>query len=309
MNFLFSIVIPVCNEKDSLRELTKKVQTRLSSFKKPYEIIFIDDGSTDTSLDVLNDLKRHFENISVYSFRKNVGKTYALMLGFSKAKGEYIVTLDADLQDDPQSIKELFSKIKRGNYDLVTGWRKDRKDSFKKKILSSFSNKIISTLFDLKIHDLNSGIKIYKSSVAKDLKLYGGMHRFIPLIASEMGYKVGETEVLHLERRYGESKYKMTKFISDIPDLISVYFLTRYTRRPLHFFGKFGSLVFLIGFIFFIYLGFSWLGGNPIGTRPLFLFALILILTGIQIVFTGVIADLIINKGFRDDDIFPLKYD
>ncbi len=304
----FSIVVPVLNEEESLRELVVNIKDSFESLKKSYEIIFIDDGSTDRTLEILKILERSNRNIRVYSFRRNLGKSPALMLGFQKAKGKYIITLDADLQDDPKNIKVLYQRLTKNGYDIVTGWRKERKDKLIKKISSRLFNKIVSILFGLKVHDLNSGLKIYKSQAAKDLKIYGGMHRFIPVIAKELGYSVGEKETLHHPRKYGVSKYKASKIFTDIPDLITIYFLTKYTRRPLHFFGKIGSIIFAIGMIILAYLSYLHFIGERIGNRPLLLFGVLLVITGIQTIFTGLLADLTVNLNSEDHDEFPIKY-
>lgn len=305
----FSIVIPIYNEQESIRELISNIKRAFSGVKKTYEMIFIDDGSTDKTLSILKNVRTENKDIKIYSFRKNLGKSPALMLGFARSTGKTIVTLDADLQDDPSNIMALYQKLTKNGYDIVTGWRKDRKDNIFKIMSSQIFNKIVSVLFGLKLHDLNSGLKIYKSEAAKDLKIYGGMHRFIPIIAQEMGYKVAEKEILHHPRKYGFSKYKFTKIFTDVPDLITIYFLTKYTRRPLHFFGKIGAFVFTIGFIILLYLSYLRFIGERIGGRPLLLFGVLLVLTGMQIIFTGLLADLIVNINSKDDDDFPIKFE
>lgn len=305
----FSIVIPIYNEQESIRELIANIKRAFSGVKKTFEIIFVDDGSTDKTLSILKNVRAENKDIKIYSFRKNLGKSPALMLGFRESTGKVIVTLDADLQDDPSNIMALYQKLTKNGYDIVTGWRKDRKDNVFKIISSQIFNKIVSILFGLRLHDLNSGLKIYKSEAAKDLKIYGGMHRFIPIIAQEMGYKVAEKEILHHPRKYGYSKYKFTKVFTDIPDLITIYFLTKYTRRPLHFFGKIGAFVFTIGFIVLLYLSYLRFMGERIGGRPLLLFGILLVLTGIQIIFTGLLADLIVNISTKDNDDFPIKFE
>ncbi len=305
----FSIVIPVYNEEESLRELVSNIKKAFAKIKKSYEIIFVDDGSTDNTLEILKGILGGSKQIRVLSFRRNLGKSPALMFGFKEATGKFIVTLDADLQDDPVNIMSLFQKLSKNNFDIVTGWRKVRRDKIYKRLSSSIFNNIVSMLFGLKVHDLNSGLKIYTSKSAKDLKIYGGMHRFIPIIANEMGYKIGEKEILHHARKYGVSKYKFTKILTDIPDLITIYFLTKYTRRPLHFFGKIGGFVFGIGIIILLYLSYLRFLGERIGSRPLLLFGVLLVIAGIQTIFTGLLADLIVNLTVKDDNDFPVKYD
>lgn len=309
MEIFYSIVIPVLNEEESLRELVAKIKKVLSSYKKPYEIVFVDDGSTDRTLEILQILEKENREIRIFSFRRNLGKSYALMLGFREARGKIIVTMDADLQDDPKNIKELQARLIRGNYDIVTGWRRQRRDNLFKVFSSKLFNYIVSSLFGIKIHDLNSGLKMYKKDATKDLKLYGGMHRFIPIIASELGYRVGEQEVMHYPRKYGESKYKASKIITDIPDLITIYFLTKYTRRPLHFFGKIGTFIFFAGVLVLLYLSYLHFLGQSIGRRPLLFLGILLTTTGIQTIFTGLIADLIVNVNYTEHPDYPLKYE
>lgn len=310
MNIFYSIVIPVYNEEESLTELFFVIQKAFSKTKKTYEVIFVDDGSFDKSLETLKNLSRKFPEIKVYSFRKNLGKSYALMYGFQKAQGKFIATLDADLQDDPNNIRGLHEKLEREDLDMITGWRKERRDKQSKVLSSRMSNTLIAKLFKMKIHDLNCGLKVYRSDVAKDLKIYGGMHRFIPIIASEMGYKVGEKEVIHHARKYGYSKYKFSKIFTDIPDLVTIYFLTKYDSRPLHFFGKIGTFVAVAGFIILGYLAFiRFVFGESVGRRPLLITGIFLAIVGIQTIFTGLLADLIVNINFRQRQEFPVKYE
>lgn len=303
-----SVVIPIFNEEESVFELITSLTKVMKNLEVSYEVIFVDDGSTDTTLPLLKTVARKQKEVRIISFRKNFGKSYALMSGFKAARGAYIVTLDADLQDDMNSIKTLYQEIQKKDYDLVNGWRKNRKDKEVKIISSKLFNKLISLLFGLAIYDMNSGLKIYKSEVAKSLILYGGLHRFIPLLVSEMGYIVGERAVAHFPRKYGSSKYKVTKILTDIPDLITIYFLTKYTRRPLHFFGRIGSIAFIIGVIILSYLSYLWFMGESIGRRPLLFLGILLVILGIQILVTGLLADLIVNTGSEKEEQPPLRY-
>lgn len=303
-----SVIIPIYNEEESIHELVAEIRKHVSSLKKSYEIVFIDDGSTDNTLKILLDLEKKYKEIRIFSFRKNLGKSYALMCGFQKAQGKYIATLDADLQDDPSNIKSLLNTLEENNLDMITGWRKERQDPFFKKISSKVSNYFISRLFGLKIHDLNGGLKLYKDYVVHDIKLYGGMHRFIPIIVKEGGYKVGEKDVVHHSRKYGSSKYKYTKIITEIPDLFTLYFLTKYTNRPLHFFGRIGTAILIIGAGLLIYLSILHFQGYAIGKRPLLIFGVLFVIAGIQTIFTGLIADLIVHVNYKDDTEFPLRY-
>ncbi len=300
------MVIPVLNEEESIPELVKNIENAIK--KESYEIVFIDDGSTDKSVEILKKLSQKEENIRLIALRRNLGKSPALTLGFQKAKGEYVVMMDADLQDDPNEIKKLQKKMDEG-YDLVSGWRKNRKDSLLKVVNSKFFNSLMSKLFNVKVHDLNCGLKLMKNDVAKELFLYGGMHRFITIISKELGFKVAEAPIVHHERRYGESKFKSTKILTDIPDLMTIYFLTKYTKRPLHFFMKLGAPLAAVGFIALFYLTILRLMGETIGNRPLLIFAVLFVITGLQIMLTGLIADLIVNFNRKEINDYPISFD
>lgn len=310
MNPTFSIIIPVRNEEESIPELISRIKQSFDKLKKPYEAIFIDDGSTDGTLDLLKKYAKDHKFIKIYSFRKGLGKAAGLTFGFKKAKGEYILTMDGDLQDDPVNIDRMFKTLKEGDFDLVSGWRKNRKDS-KLKIINShfFNGFIIPLMFGVKFYDMNTGLKLYKRDLAKELRIYGGMHRFIPILANDMGYTVKEVDIVHHERKYGVSKFKSTKIFTDIPDLITMFFLIRYTQRPLHFFSKLGGILLGIGGLILLYLIIVKLMGHSIGTRPLLIFGVLFVIAGIQTVFTGLLADLMVNLHRNDDENdFPVRY-
>jgi glycosyltransferase involved in cell wall biosynthesis len=289
--------------------LFSQIKQAFSKFKKPYEIIFIDDGSTDSSLSILKSFEKESKDVKVFSFRKNLGKSSIYTFGFQKAQGKYVATMDADLQDSPRDLLELYKRISKGDLDIISSWRKKRRDNFIKVILSKIFNRLVCFVFKINIHDLNSGLKIYKQEVAKNLNLYGGMYRFIPLLAKELGYNVGEKVVSHFPRKYGESKYKSTKVFSDITDLATVYFLTRYVGRPLHFFGRVGGAIFLFGIVILLYLSFLHFLGQPIGRRPLLFLGMLLVLSGIQVALTGLIADLIVNSNKNQELETFLRYE
>ena len=306
---LFSIVVPIHNESASVSELVSGIQQALRSFGAPYELLFVDDGSTDDTLDKLRSLARAQREIRIFSFRKNLGKSPALACGFRMATGDYILTMDADLQDDPGELRHLYEQLTREQLDIVSGWRQHRQDGRLKRLSSSMFNIIVvRALFGASFKDMNSGLKLYKADAAKELQLYGGMHRFIPLIASEMGFRVAEVPVRHHERKYGSSKYRSSKILTELPDLLTLFFLVKYTRRPLHFFGKIGSVLLAVGFAVLTYLTVLWFQGHPIGTRPLLTLGMLLTLVGGQIVFTGLLADLIVNIHEDRRQKFPLKY-
>lgn len=305
----FSIVVPVYNEVDSLAELLSSIDTALRTLGHSYEVIFVDDGSTDGSFEALRELSERHPHVHVLSFRRNLGKSPALTCGFQAVRGRFVLTLDADLQDDPAGLGPMWEQMERQRLDVVSGWRKDRNDSTLKIVSSKIFNAVvIRTLFGQSFRDMNSGIKLYRASVTRDLKLYGGMHRFIPLIVQDLGYRVAELPVTHHARRHGVSKYRATKILTELPDLLTLFFLMKYTRRPLHFFARIGSALFGLGFVILAYLSILWLQGIGIGTRPLLLFGVLLVLIGGQTVFTGLLADLIVSVNQNRPQEFPLKF-
>jgi len=291
---MISAVVPVMNEQESLEKFYPRLVAALKDVDKDYEIIFIDDGSSDNSLEILKNLNKSDKKVRVYSFRRNQGKAEALTYGFRMAKGDYIVTLDADLQDRPEEIVNLLNKSKEG-FELVSGWRKNRKDAIYMKLPSKLFNFMMSAFWGVHLHDYNCGLKLYTKDAAKSLNLYGGMHRFIPLLVSEKGFEVTEIPVIHEPRKFGKSKYGFSKVFKDVPDMFTILFLTKYAKRPLHFFGMAGGAISVIGFFILFYLTMLHFLGQSIGTRPLLTFGMLLVLAGLQILFAGFTADLIIN--------------
>ena len=297
---MLSVVVPVFNEQESLKAFYSELIKFIPKLSKSYEIVFVNDGSWDKSSEILKTLENKNKNVRVVSFRKHQGKAEALTLGFKAAKGDYIATLDADLQDKPSEVEKLFQKAKEG-WDLVSGWRENRRDSFPKIITSKLFNVIVSVFWGLKVNDLNSGLKIYTKDAAKSLNLYGGMHRFIPLLAYQEGFRVTEVPVVHQKRKYGRSKYGFSKVFTELPDLFTMLFLMKYAKRPLHFFGVFGGVLLIFGFVILLYLSYLRFQGERIGDRPLLLFGILLVLTGLQIFFTGFIADLILHLSQKNN--------
>lgn len=295
-----SIVVPVFNEEESLISFCKELKSSLNRDGN-FEIIFVDDGSTDSSLELLKEISQKDKAVKIYSFRRNQGKAEALNLGFEKAKGDIIVTLDADLQDKPNQIALLQAKLNFG-FDLVSGWRKDRKDSFKHVVFSKIFNFFARTLWGLKLHDYNCGLKVYTAECAKSLRLYGGLHRFIPLLAYQQGFRVTEVPVVHQKRKFGKSKYGISKVWKDLPDMFTMFFLSKYGKRPMHFFGIIGFIFLLIGFGILTYLASAKIFyGQGIGDRPILFLGMLLVLGGLQILFTGFLADIIINKSYEQN--------
>ena len=304
---MLSIVVPIYNEEESIKMFYDELIKVIPSLDKNIEILFVDDGSTDSSLEIIKELAKKNKIIKVFSFRRNLGKSDALTLGFQKAKGNYIVTLDADLQDRPDQIKKLLDKAMSG-YDLVCGWRKYRKDASRHVISSRIFNFLANKLWGLSLHDYNCGLKVYTEEAAQNLNIYGSLHRFIPLFLYQKGFVVSELEVEHEKRRYGKSKYGLSKVWKDLPDIFTMIFLSKYTRQPLHFFGTIGGAMIFIGLVFFIYLQIVHATGEPIASRPLFFISLILIVSGLQVFFTGFLADLLINVTNQKERTFLLKY-
>lgn len=297
---MISAVVPVFNEEESLKAFYKVLVSHLPKLNKAYEIVFVDDGSTDKTLEILKDLESKNANVEILSFRKNRGKAEALTYGFKIAKGDFIVTLDADLQDRPEEIVKLIRKQKEG-FDLVFGWRKDRKDNIAKRISSRLFNFLVGTFWGVRFHDYNCGLKLYTKEVAKSLNLYGGMHRFIPLLVSENGFSVAEIPILHEKRKFGKSKYGFSKIFRDIPDIFTILFLTKYAKRPLHFFGIAGGILSGVGLLVLLYLTIIHFQGVAIGRRPLLFFGMLLVLAGFQVLFTGFLADLIIHLSYKNN--------
>lgn len=303
---MVSIVIPVYNEEESIDAFYNELSATAKSLKT-YEILFVDDGSKDSSLSLLKAIGEKDKRVKIFSFRKNHGKAEALMLGFLKATGKHIITLDADLQDKPSEIPALLRKINDG-YDLVSGWRKNRKDGLPKVLASKLFNSIAKTWWGLKLHDYNCGLKAYTKNAAKSLRIYGGLHRFIPLILYHQGFMVTEIPVEHDKRKFGKSKYGFSKLWKDLPDIFTMLFLSRYGDRPFHFFAWVGGVLFFLGTIILGYLGILKLVGEGIGNRPILFLGMILLLSGLQIFFTGFLADLIINLSKQQREDYSLKF-
>ncbi len=288
-----SIVIPLLNEEENIPGLYRELSEVLAGINRDHEIVFVDDGSTDTSLQLLKELQQKDSSVVVVSFRKNFGQTAAMAAGFDYAGGDVIITMDADLQNDPRDIPLLLEKVDEG-FDVVTGWRYDRKDPFiNRRLPSMIANKIISKTTGVNLHDYGCTLKAFRKEVIKTIKLYGEMHRFIPAIASGMGISIAEVKVNHRARIYGSSKYGISRTFRVILDLLTVKFLLSYATRPIHVFGMFGlassGLGGLIAFVMIIQRQF-W--GIPMGDRPLLLLAILLLFMGVQFITIGLLAEL-----------------
>ncbi|MBS9525029.1 glycosyltransferase family 2 protein [Litoribacter alkaliphilus] len=305
-----SVVIPVYNEEESLPELAEWIGRVMGENGFSYEVIFVNDGSRDNSWEVISMLAQKNGHLKGVGFTRNYGKSAALDIGFQKAKGEVVITMDADLQDSPDEIPGLYYMVTKEGYDIVSGWKKKRHDPIGKTIPSKFFNGVTSMISGIDLHDFNCGLKAYKNKVVKNIHVYGEMHRYIPLIAKWNGFsKIGEKVVEHRPRKYGYTKFGMERFVNGFLDLISVSFVNRYKRKPMHFFGSLGSLSFFSGFIITLWLIFEKIYGlkkgipvREITEQPTFFLALVALIIGVQLFLTGFLADMMASNNVRKAD-------
>jgi len=297
-----TILIPLFDEEGSLPELYEKLTAVLIEFKRSYEIIFVDDGSTDGSFKILENLFQKDNSVRVFQFRKNYGKSAALSCGFEEALGKYVITMDADLQDDPEEIPALIEKIEDG-FDLISGWKKKRYDPFIKRSTSKFYNLVTSFLSGIRLHDFNCGIKAYRSEAVKNIQIYGQLHRFIPVLTYWQGFRVGEKVVKHHPRKYGKTKFGLSRFTAGLFDLFTVLFLHKFRKRPLHLFGSLGLLSFLVGIIINLILAYQRIFADKfLSNRPLLFLAVMLVIVGIQFISIGLLGEMITETQKRQDD-------
>ena len=298
MNTTLSIIVPLFNEEESLQELSNWIDKVANDNKISYELIFIDDGSTDKSWSIVNAIKQNNNNVKGISFRRNYGKSAALNVGFTEASGDVVITMDADLQDSPDEIPELLSMILNDGYDIVSGWKKNRKDPLSKTIPTKLYNAVTRKVSGLKLHDMNCGLKAYRKDVVKNIEVYGEMHRYIPLIAKWAGFqKITEKVVQHQARKYGETKFGLERFVFGFLDLFSITFIGKFGKRPMHLFGSLGTLMFLIGAIFLIIIGVDKLflnkGAKLIANRTEFYVAITSIIIGVQLFIAGFLGEML----------------
>jgi glycosyltransferase involved in cell wall biosynthesis len=294
-----SVVVPLWDEAESLPQLYCEITAALDAYDPEggYEIIFVDDGSTDGSPRVLRELFERDRRVQVIQFRRNFGKSAALAAGFAAACGRAVVTLDADLQDVPAEIPALLAPIERDQADLVSGWKTERQDPLSKRLPSAIFNRVVRLVSGVPLHDVNCGFKAYRREVVEEVRLYGELHRYIPVLAHFRGFRVAEVRVPHRPRRHGRSKFGATRFFRGFFDLLTVVFLTQYTRRPLHLFGMLGAIIFALGFLIDAYLAVDKLVfGNPIGHRPLLTLGVLLIIVGSQFVVFGLLGEMIAHQ-------------
>ncbi|MBQ4804116.1 glycosyltransferase [Aquimarina sp. MMG015] len=307
-----SVVIPLLNEQESLTELYNWIVKVMQSNKYTYEILFIDDGSTDKSWDTITSLSKKDQNVKGIQFLKNYGKSQALHAGFAEAQGDVIITMDADLQDNPEEIPEMYDMIIKDGYDLISGWKKKRYDSvIAKNLPSKLFNAAARKTSGLKLHDFNCGLKAYKNQVVKQVDVHGEMHRYIPVLAKNAGFnKIGEKVVLHQARKYGKTKFGMNRFVNGFLDLITIWFMSRFGKRPMHFFGLIGTILFIIGFCFSLYLGIDKLfiekTGRLIASRPEFYIALTSMILGTQFFLAGFLGEIMLTSK-RDKERYHIS--
>ena len=299
-----SVIIPLLNEEESLPELTDWIARVMQSNQFSFELIFIDDGSRDGSWTVIEGLSKKYEQVKGIRFMRNYGKSAALNEGFQKCSGDVVITMDADLQDSPDEIPELYRMIREDGFDLVSGWKKKRYDPITKTIPTKLYNYATRRASRLKLHDFNCGLKAYKNEVVKSIEVYGEMHRYIPVIAKWAGfYNIGEKVVQHRKRQYGKTKFGMERFINGFLDLMTISFVGRFGKRPMHFFGLWGTLIFMVGFGIAAYLAYAkvFLLEYRMVDRPLFYYALVCIILGTQMFLAGFIGELVSrNSGERN---------
>ncbi len=293
MEVELSVVIPIYNEEENVQALYEELKEVLESIGRSWEVIFVDDGSSDRSLELLEGIARKDDHVVVVSFRRNFGQTAAMAAGFDYACGEIIITMDGDLQNDPHDIPKFLEKMDEG-YDLVSGWRYDRQDAFiSRKLPSMIANRIISTVTGVHLHDYGCTLKTFRKEITRGIRLYGEMHRFIPAIASGMGSRIAEVKVNHRPRRFGTSKYGISRTIRVILDLMTVKFLLSYATRPIQVFGLLGVICGALGFVIALVMTIQrQFFGIPLGNRPLLLLAVLLIFMGMQFISMGLIAEL-----------------
>ncbi|MBE2281132.1 MAG: glycosyltransferase [Ignavibacteriaceae bacterium] len=301
-----SIVIPLLNEEEALIPLANEIRKAFQAIPVPVEVVFIDDGSTDKSLKIIKDICRNDQRFKFLSFQRNYGKSAALNVGFKNVTGDVVITMDADLQDNPHEIPGLVKKLAEG-YDLVSGWKKKRHDPFIKKHTSKLFNFVTGLLSGIKLHDFNCGLKAYRRNVVENLNIYGEMHRYIPILAHWKGFKVTEIPVKHQPRRFGVTKFGASRFYKGLVDLVTVMFITRYTKRPMHLFGLLGFLSFSAGLGINGYLSYiKFIEGLPLTERPLLFLGMLLMILGVQLFSTGLLGELMVHN-FQNDKEYCIR--
>lgn len=302
-----SVVVPVLDEAGTVAELARRVAAAIEPSGATFEIIFVDDGSRDGTSDRVREARRGDARIKLVRLRRNFGKAAALTAGFDHAAGRLIVTMDGDLQDDPTEISRLLEHLETGPFDLVSGWKRDRKDPISKTVPSKLFNWVTRKLAQVDLHDFNCGFKVYRREVLEQVPVYGELHRYIPVLAARRGFAVGELAVRHHPRQSGVSKYGWDRFYKGLLDLMTVLFITKYTRRPLHLFGAMGLIGLGVGFVINLYLAIGWFLGESLSNRPLLLLGSLLMLIGLQVLMTGLLAEMTTHRTFRRTDSYSIR--
>jgi dolichol-phosphate mannosyltransferase len=289
---VISVVIPVHNEERSVALLLDELGSALDPLDRPWEAVFVDDGSSDGTFAALTRLYAGATNVKIVRLRRNFGKAAALQAGFEEAQGDIVVTIDGDLQDDPSEIPRLLAKLDEG-FDLVSGWKARRRDPLSRRLLSRIFNGVTGRISGLRVHDLNCGLKAYRAEVLRGLRLYGELHRFVPVLAHYRGFRVAELPVNHRPREHGRSRYGVERYVRGFLDLLTVTFMGRYRHRPLHLFGGLGLILGLLGAVILVYLAAIKIGGAAIGQRPLLTLGVLLVVVGVQLLSLGLLSELI----------------
>jgi glycosyltransferase involved in cell wall biosynthesis len=306
-----SVIIPLLNEDESLSELEAWIRKVMTENNFRYEIIMIDDGSSDNSWELIQSLAAQNPSVRAIKFRRNYGKSAALNVAFAKASGDVVITMDADLQDSPDEIPELYRMITKDKFDLVSGWKKKRYDPISKTIPTKIYNGVTRMMSGIKLHDMNCGLKAYKNDVVKNIEVYGEMHRYIPVIAKAAGFKkIGEKVVQHFARKHGKSKFGLNRFINGPLDLMSIIFVSRFSKKPMHFFGTLGLFSFFIGFAILVYLTIAKFVWTEYGMteRPIFFFGILTIIIGSQLFLTGFLAELVARSSPHRNNYIVEQY-
>lgn len=302
-----SVIVPAYEEAESLPELAERIRLALEGAGHSFETVIVDDGSADETWATITRLHQEDARVWGIRFRTNYGKSAALAAGFARARGRYVCTLDADLQDDPAELPAMIARL-AGGADLVSGWKQKRHDPASKTIPSRFFNAVTRWVSGIPLHDFNSGIKAYRAEVVKRVRIYGELHRYIPLLAKWEGYhNIEEQAVRHHPRQHGRTKFGFERFIRGFLDLLTVIFVSRFARRPMHFFGGLGTLAFLGGFIITLYLSVGWMGGVPIAGRPLFFVGLTLVIVGVQLFTAGFLGELVVRPHVERLDAYDVQ--
>jgi len=303
-----TVLVPVLDEAGTVEELAARIAAVLDGLGRSFEIVFVDDGSRDGTPERVRAARERDPRVKLVRLRRNFGKAAALTAGLDHSRGELIVTMDGDLQDDPEEIPRMLAALDEGSFDLVSGWKRERRDPLGKKLPSKLFNWATRKLAQVDLHDFNCGFKVYRREVLEQVPVYGELHRYIPVLASRRGFRVGELAVRHHPRKSGVSKYGWDRFYKGLLDLLTVLFITKYTRRPLHLFGVIGLIAFGAGFAIDAWLAWLWaFRGEALSQRPLLIFGVLLMLAGLQVLTTGLLAEMTTHKTFRRTDSYSIK--